>query len=461
MKISASRISARGVYFGLGVFSVALLGAMGHVMLIGARVGDTYVPLVRAAEEIKLDATLAHLWFEEILSGDRHESMDQVWNGLESARFYARAMVQGAEDGEGVIVPLEDPELRDSIRNVERKLDEFESITGERQRARPSSGSGTEIDQAYDAVFGELIALTDDVERELYRAIRRDTRSLRRAQVGVIAGVLLLAILVAVIFFHYMKQREQAERTLRSKVRAEAEAREHLEQLSHVVRLSTMSEFAAGIAHEVNQPLAAIAAAAGACRRLPGPRQREALELIESEALRASDVIRRMRAFVAKRESHYRLVDVNGVVRRTIELADFDPQMRQTNIRLKLAADLPPAEADEIQIQQVLLNLVRNGCEAAQGVDSGKADVTVQTRVTDGSNIEVSVCDQGAGVPDEVASDPFRPFVTTKDSGMGMGLSITKSIIDAHGGRIWFHRNEQVDGTTFRFTLPVAGKESP
>jgi two-component system sensor kinase FixL len=344
---------------------------------------------------------------------------------------------------------------------VERKLGAFESITEQRHRARPTSASGTEIDQAYDAVFDELIALTDEVERELYRAIRRDTRSLRRAQSGVIAGVLVLAILVAVIFSRYMRQRGQTERTLQSKIRAEAEAREHLERLSHVVRLSTMSEFAAGIAHEVNQPLAAIAAAAGACRRLPGVRQRAGLELIESEALRASDVIRRMRAFVAKRESHYELVDVNGVVRRTIKLADLDPQMHRTNIRLKLAPDLPAAEADEIQIQQVLLNLVRNGCEASHGVDSGGEGVTVQTRIGDDSNIEVSVRDHGAGVPDEIANDPFRPFVTTKDTGMGMGLSISKSIIDAHGGRIWFCRNEQVNGTTFRFTLPASGKDVP
>jgi len=454
--ISGPGSSTRQVYVALVIFSVAMLGAMGYALQTGARVSAEHSPLVRASARIKLDATLAHLWFEEILSGDRHESMDEVRRLLRSARFYTLAMVEGGEDSESTIVPLDDPRLREKIRVVERKLTEFERITDQRRAAREGAISGTEIDQTYDAVFGELIAVADEVERELHQIIRQDIRSVSRAQIFVIAGGVILSVLVGVFFARYIHERGHAERTLELKVQAEKEAREHLGRLAHVVRLGTMSELAAEIAHEINQPLAA------ACRRLvdAGREQsaefRSALALIDSESNRASDVLRRLRTFIGRRDGCFACVDVNELVRGVVKLAGFDPQMRRASVRLELAGDLPTAEADSVQIQQVLLNLLRNGLEAMDDSEVEGQGIVVRTRVDDGRAIEISVVDRGAGLPTEEVGDPFRAFFTTKESGMGMGLSISQSIISAHGGRIWCRRDDEAGNTTFAFTLPTA-----
>jgi len=460
--MSATALSPRSVYAALAAFSVALLGAMGFVLHTGTRVSTEHMPLVRASAAVKLDTTLAHLWFEEILSGDRHESMDEVRSRLATARQNARTMVEsGGEAGF-----LDDPRLRAKILRVEDELSEFEAITTERWKARQTSASGTDVDQAYDAVFREFIVLADEVSLELHELIRRDTRSARRVQWAVIAGAAALLVLVGLLFARYTRERTHVARTLELKVRAEEEAREHLAELAHVVRLTTMSELVAGIAHEINQPLAAISTAAAACRRLvssgrsQSPEHETALELIESEALRASDVVTRLWEFVDKRESKYDLVDVNHLVRGVIKLGGLDPRIRETAIRLDLAADLPSAEADAVQIQQVLLNLLRNAHEAADGRGGEAEEIVIRTRVDDDGEIEVAVIDHGAGVPDDIAGATFEPFFTTKESGMGMGLSISHSIVSAHGGRIWFHPNERAPGTTFLFTLPAAGRDA-
>jgi len=458
LTISTVTIFPWRVYLGLGLLAVALAGAMGYVVVVGARVDERYVPLVRASEEIQLDATLAHLWFEEILSGDRHESMDEVWDRLEAARRKVRAMIEGEKD----IYALDDLQLSAKARLADAKLAEFASITDARWQARRTSASGTQIDQAYDAVFRQVVALADEVEVELHGVIRRETRAARRAQGWAIAATLGVLGLTGLLFARYTGQRRRVEESLRLKVGAEEEARRHLEELAHVVRLSHMSELVAGIAHEVNQPLSAVATSAAACRRLVdagragSPEHLDALKLIESETSRASDVVSRLRAFIAKRESTYETVDVNRLVRRVVGLGRLDPQFREAVIRLNLAADLPPVEVDSVQIQQVLLNLLRNGYEATDGLDGDRRAIEIGTRLGANGDVEVSVVDRGRGVPDDLVGKTFAPFFTTKSSGMGMGLSISHSIVTAHGGRIWFDSNRPGPGTTFRFTLPVA-----
>jgi two-component system sensor kinase FixL len=264
------------------------------------------------------------------------------------------------------------------------------------------------------------------------------------------------------VFARYTSERVQAEKALRLQVRAEEEAREHLARLAHVARSTTMNELAAGIAHEVNQPLAAIAAAAAACRRLAesgrngSEEQLSALELIGSEAGRASDVIRRLRQFVAKGGTRFELADINELIRTVVKLAKFDPQIHDATLRLELSNELPRVEADVVQIQQVVLNLVRNGVEAMLAVEREPATVTLKTRLKEKNEIEVAVVDRGIGLSASNQSDPFMPFTTTKETGMGIGLSISESIITAHGGGIGYRPNADGPGVTFYFTLPVA-----
>jgi two-component system sensor kinase FixL len=239
--------------------------------------------------------------------------------------------------------------------------------------------------------------------------------------------------------------------------RAEQAAREHQAELAHVLRLSTMGEMASGLAHEINQPLGAIANYAQGCvRRLrSGAADVETLlpviEKISAEALRAGEVIRRLRDLVRKEEPRQTPTDLNLLVRESLRLIEPEARERGVRIHLELAATLPPVACNDIQIEQVLLNLLLNGVEAVESGANGVRRVTVATAVVP-EGIEVSVRDSGAGLPDPPI-DVFKPFYTTKPAGLGMGLSISRSIIEAHGGHLSASRNPD-RGSTFRFVLP-------
>jgi len=242
--------------------------------------------------------------------------------------------------------------------------------------------------------------------------------------------------------------------------RAEAEAQERMAELAHVLRVSTVNEMAATLAHEINQPLAAIINYAKGCaRRLQAgdavPRQLARIQDdIVDEALRAAEVIRRLRDLLRKEPPRRELLQANDVVRGVVELVQAEARAHRVALRMDLAEGLPPVQADRIQIEQVVLNLIRNGVEAMEEA-SGKREVRVSTRPADDGYIEVAVCDSGIGLPAAAAEQVFTPFFTTKPSGLGMGLSISRLIVEAHGGRVWATPQLQ-HGTTFRFTLPAA-----
>ena len=242
--------------------------------------------------------------------------------------------------------------------------------------------------------------------------------------------------------------------------RAEATVREHQAQPAHVLRVSTMGEMAAGLAHEINQPLGAIAnVAQGSARRLRAGTIAAAdllpvVESIGAEALCAGEVIRRLRDLVRKEDPRQVPVDVNQLVRDSLRLIEAEARARGVAIALELAPALPRVAANDIQIEQVLLNLLLNGVEAVEADGRGQRVVTVRTAAAD-RGVEVAVRDTGAGLPAPPA-DVFAPFFTTKPHGLGMGLSISRSIVEAHGGRLWAAPNPD-RGSTFRFHLPSDG----
>jgi PAS domain S-box-containing protein len=241
--------------------------------------------------------------------------------------------------------------------------------------------------------------------------------------------------------------------------RAEEEARRHQAELAHVLRLNTMGEMAAGLAHEINQPLGAIANYAQGCARRLRDQSIDAgallpiVDEIAGEALRAGEIIRRLRDLVRKEGPHHAAVDLNALIRESTRL--IEPEALQSGIRVELAleSDLPPVNCDSIQIEQVLLNLLLNGVEAVQASGNGERSLTVTSAGAGAAGIEVAIRDSGGGVP-EPPADVFQPFFSTKPNGLGMGLSISRSIIEAHGGRLWAARNAD-HGSTFRFTLPL------
>lgn len=247
-----------------------------------------------------------------------------------------------------------------------------------------------------------------------------------------------------------------------ARLRAEREAAEHRERLAHLTRLGTVGEMTTGIAHEMNQPLAAISTYAQACERMIRAGIAEESELADTlkkigdQARRAGEVIRRLRCMVKQREceSESEVADINELVRDLVHLARVDARAHGLEVRLELAAWLPPVEIDPIQIQQVILNLLRNAVDAM--AESGMPDsIVIRTSAAERRSVEVAVIDQGPGLPDEVKARLFEPFLTTKPDGLGIGLAICRSIVEAHGGTLEFQANVP-SGTIARFELPGA-----
>lgn len=244
---------------------------------------------------------------------------------------------------------------------------------------------------------------------------------------------------------------------------AEERARRHQIELARVARLSTMGEMATALAHELNQPLSAIAAFARGCtRRLRAgtatlDELREPLDAIGEQAERAGDVIRHVREFVRRRELVLAAADVNQIARSVAHFAEIDARQHDAVVRLDLAPRLPPAQADSIMVEQVIGNLVRNAIDAMTEARSPQREITLRTAQRDGA-VEVEVADTGPGIAADLADQVFEPFFTTKHDGVGMGLSISRSIVEAHGGRIAVD-GAAGGGATFRFSLPLAARE--
>jgi len=252
-------------------------------------------------------------------------------------------------------------------------------------------------------------------------------------------------------------------RDLTERQQTEARLQELQAELVHVSRLTAMGEMASALAHELNQPLSAISNYMKGSRRLLENNTdqrvgmvREAMDKAADQALRAGQIIRRLRDFVARGESERRVEDVKKLVEEASALALVGAKDRGVRVRFDLAPGADFVLADKVQIQQVLLNLIRNAIEAMEGCD--RRDLIVATSRAADNMVEISVADTGTGIAPEIAAQLFQPFVTSKAQGMGVGLSISRTIIEAHGGAIAPHPNSG-GGTVFSFTLPAVAKE--
>ena len=259
-----------------------------------------------------------------------------------------------------------------------------------------------------------------------------------------------------VCFVLDLTERKEAEENLRS---SERRYREAQAELAHVTRVTTLGELTASIAHEVNQPLAAVLANAEACllwldRETPNlDGARRSVEWIIKDGNRAGDVIRRVRALSKKAGNQKARLDINDVVNEVIALVQRELLSHRVSLRTELAPALPKVRADRVQLQQVVINLVINGIEAMQAVSDRPRELLIRTHQNEAHEVMVTVKDCGVGIPAEAADRLFNAFFTTKSSGMGMGLSICRSIIEAHDGRVWATPNA-TQGAAFHFTLP-------
>jgi two-component system, LuxR family, sensor kinase FixL len=255
-----------------------------------------------------------------------------------------------------------------------------------------------------------------------------------------------------------------AGRDVTERQRAEEQARAHLQQLAHVGRLSAMGEMGTAIAHEINQPLTALRTYAQASQRLlaSGSEPQALTDTLARIALlaeRASEIVRRLRGFLAKEPMRTMPVEPNYIVSEVVGLARAEAAQGGVRLTIQLAEGLPRVDVDCIQIEQVLLNLVRNGIEAVAQADTEQRLLRIGTRRV-GDEVWLSVHDSGPGVPAASAESIFEAFVTTKPGGMGIGLAISRSIAEVHGGRLWLDMTAGEGGALFHLALPALAAEA-
>ncbi len=241
---------------------------------------------------------------------------------------------------------------------------------------------------------------------------------------------------------------------------AEEQARQQQEQLVYVSRLTMLGELASGLAHELNQPLMAVTNYAQASLRRVRSGEFDHDELLSwlektsQQALLAGEIIKRLRRLVSRRPPEQTATNLNEAILEVLEMIRPEAEGREVRVNLELVESLPQVPADRIQLQQVLLNLIRNSFDAMQATPSVERSLTIESTLIDNNSVAVSVSDQGEGCDVQNLSRMFDPFYTTKEQGLGMGLSISRSIIEAHGGRLIAQPN-LTRGLTFRFTLPT------
>ena len=251
-------------------------------------------------------------------------------------------------------------------------------------------------------------------------------------------------------------------RDLTERQQTETRLQELQSELVHVSRLTALGEMASALAHELNQPLSAIANYLKGSKMLlereevPHARIADAVDRAANEALRAGEIIRRLRDFVARGETERTLESLPKLIEEASALALVGAKEHGIRVRFNFSPEVDLVLADKVQIQQVVLNLIRNAIDAM--TESPRRDLIVSVTPADGNMALVAVADTGPGISPDIVNQLFQPFITTKRTGMGVGLSISRTIVEAHGGRIWAEPNED-GGAIFRFTLERVGKE--
>lgn len=355
-------------------------------------------------------------------------------------------------DNVPVMIGYVDSDLR--YQYVNKRYEEFyglprEKIVGRHLREMLGDDTFDRILENFEQVLrGEQVNFEQTVDLPL-----RNPRNLVVSCVPDVANDLQVRGFYAVIADD--TQRKQAEEQL-TKLR---------DQLAHLGRISAMGEMATGLAHELNQPLAAIAnycysgsTLLADSSTVDGSKLSEILDKMSAQALRSGSIIRRMRELVRKVPTVRSATDVARLIQKSFELMEPDLRQREVDLKMNLADPAPPAMVDSIQIQQVVVNLVRNALDAMDHAGAGDRELTISMSTNDDGAIEVAVCDTGNGISPENADDVFEAFYTTKPEGMGMGLAICRSIIESHNGLLWATPNAE-HGTTFHFTVPIAKGE--
>ncbi len=454
----------------IGCIIVALLGT---TLFYGNRMTAGYAPLVDAAMRIKLEATTAHLWFEEILSGDSYESMDDVWLHIDAADWYANAMLDGGRNPEANYHPLTDEHMRREIKQVKRKLTRFRQVTEQRYNKPESSIAGTEIDQVYDKVFSEFLAQADSVKTQLQLLMNKELRFFTQMIWTLILLVIISVILASLLFYKYhRRQKNHAEELQTANHRMnlvldnlEEKVAERTHELSlanaklqQLDRLKSM--FIASMSHELRTPLNSIIGFSGMILQdLAGEvnqEQRDYLQRIEKSGIHllslVNDVIDISRIEAGKMEAAPSSFKLHELLNEVIDDIHVELERKGLALHPALPDDIV-MHTDRLRLYQCLINLLSNAIKYSE-----TGEVRVATRI-DGPSIEIAVEDDGIGIDRQDLPRLFQPFErmhqTRRKSinGTGLGLYLTKKITsEILQGNI---SAESQTGVGSRFTLRV------
>ncbi len=400
--------------------------------------------LLKPAPRASDDASAAMLIFEGRDVTDRQ----RAYEALQDSEVRLRNIVDTAPDG---IVRIDDRGTVLSFNPAAEALFGYraDEIIGRSAKMLLPTSEGERFDQYVRRYM----------ERGLKRSSAAPRETLGRHKNGTIFAVELS---VSEVRLGNRRTFTGFVRDISRRKAAEAKLQQQQAEIAHVMRLNTVVAMASAIGHELNQPLTAIMSYAQACQRMLVASEnvqgelRHAMGMIVAQTHRAGDIIRHVKDFTKKGKSLRTEQDINRIVLAAIEFQAQEARRSQVSIRSNLHANLPPVLADRIQIEQVILNLVRNSVQAIADANMSRREVNVSTTLNEENAVQVSVVDTGPGIPAAVANRLFEPFVTSKTNGMGVGLTICRSIINAHGGRLWADTGPGGEGAAFHFTLPPA-----
>ncbi len=412
---------------------------------ISSQMVRKYTPLIDAAMEIKLEATTAHLWLEEMQSGDRKSDLDLIKNKIKNAIWYAEAMIKGGTNSEGTFLPLQNRNLEREIKSVLEKLYEFEKVAEIRYKHVQVSGQDDEYDKRFDMIFYEFVELADDVETKLQTIILNELERYERIFYFMLMAVVLLIIGVSFILYRYERDRNEKQGL-------------YIQQ----ARLASMGEMIANVAHQWRQPLNALGLILQKIDMLHGRGKLDTQKLNENvsksmELINGmSDTIDDFRDFFNPNKNKETFL-ISDAIDKAYSIVE--PLFIANAIEYEVIVDdnQLSIESYKNELSQVIVNLMNNSRDALVENQVATPKVTIKVEYTDES-IFILVCDNAGGIPESVLPKIFNPYFSTKDekNGTGLGLYMSKMIIEDHMHGM-LHVSNLHDGACFSIKIKSLG----
>jgi signal transduction histidine kinase len=447
-------VKGRTTYTLIGIITFAVISAMVCSYFMSERVVSQYVPLVDAAMEIKLEATTAHLWLEELVSGDKTEKIEVIVGHIDQSLWYASAMLKGGTNSEGTYLPLRDSILRSGVESVISDLHSFKSLTVERYELNEELVVGPNMDQNYDRAFGLLINKADQVETLLQQKIRTENHIYKAIQLSLIVIIFMSSCLVCFLQVKYAHENKKCMMALNKEIEERKTAEEKLSESN-----ALKDEFIATASHELCTPLAVLSGYSELLLgndRLSDEVEKECLQAINSKAHamdRIVDELLDVSRLDSGREVQIDCASVKIVEVARIAVQQFEAKKHPCHFTLSFDDEQLELDADSGKVLQVFENLIGNAIKYSP--DGGEIVLKGEQLV---GQYRISVADAGMGMSTKQQGHVFEKYYRANPSstkGLGIGLYLVKNIIESHKGETWFE-SDLGKGTTFFFTLPLS-----